>query len=129
MAISLWGGKIAGPSPMLALLLALAVAGVDTNAVAYDGDSHPQVHAPLRILAGRDFETVVHGAHARCPESGVRYATPASLLEVEDKFISALEAHDRRHLESVSDKQQSGDSCNAQGATEPPARQARPWRL
>jgi hypothetical protein len=100
---------------MLAMLLALAVAGVDTNAVAFDGDNQPQVHAPLQILAGRDFETVVRGARAKCPESGVRYTTPASLLGVEDEFISALEAQDRRHLESVSGKQQNGEFVQCAG--------------
>jgi hypothetical protein len=100
---------------MLAILLALAVAGVHPNAVAFEGDNHRQVQAPLQILAGPDFEAVVHGAHSKCPESGVRYATPASLLGVEDEFISALEARDRRHLESVSGKQQSGEFLQCAG--------------
>jgi hypothetical protein len=100
---------------MLAMLLALAVTGVHPNAIAFDGGAHRPAEAPLQILAGPDFEMVVRDAHARCPESRVRYATPASLLEVEDQFTSGLEANDRRRLESVSRKKQNGDFAQCAG--------------
>ena len=40
------------------------------------------LHAPLQTLAGPNFEALVERTAVRCPGSQVRYAHPATLLDV-----------------------------------------------
>jgi hypothetical protein len=91
-------------------------------------DRTPQAASvtPLQILNGPGFQALLTAVAARCPASGVRYATPAALLGAEETFEARLGAAERRRLDAVAPRGPDGGyaACAGRDGASCPANQA-----
>jgi hypothetical protein len=64
---------------------------------------------PFQIMNGPGFRALLAQVAARCPDSRVRFATPAALLDAADGFEAALDSASRQRLNAVARRTPDGD--------------------
>ena len=64
---------------------------------------------PIQLMNGPGFRALLARVAEQCPESRVRYATPAALLEADDEFEAGLDSAAARRLDAERHLTTSGD--------------------
>ncbi len=93
---------------------------------ASDGPATTAEPPPLQIMNGLGFRALLTRVAAQFPQSRVRFATPAALLDVEETFEAQLDAAALRRLHSAGRKTPDGDfpACARRNGASCPANRA-----
>lgn len=78
---------------------------------------------PIQIMNGPGFRALLARVAVQCPESRVRFATPATLLDVQDMFQATLDRDALRRFNAAAQKTRDGEfpACAARDGASCPA--------